>query len=583
MANETVSSFTVNGQRPNSNNMTIDGVANIDTGDNGGNMATTNIDAVAEFKILTNAYQAEYGRAVGGQVQVVTKSGTQSFHGSGYWYGRNSDWNANSWTNKRAAAPKPVGNDKLIEKAESSRNDRGFTIGGPVYLPGVFNADKKKLFFFWSEEWQSRKDPVGNRDTRVPTELERMGDFSKSVDNSGNPFPYIYDHQTNLPKSACGPGDTRACFQDGGVLGKIPAGRFYPLGQAMLNIFPLPNYSAGSGINFTSQVPSDRPRREDLIRLDFQPTDKWRFTGRFMRDKDDEVQAYGTTWAGSGSDQLPMPVLHPLPGRNWMLSSTGILNSTTSLEVSVGGGRNALTYELQAEQLFRKNAGLTGLPYLYPDAPQGDYIPRLQFRGGRTGNAGEYQTHQGPFVNENKTFDAIANLTKIFGAHSTKFGVYYQASYKAQSNFASFNATINFTDNSSNPYDTGYSYANALTGVFNSYTAGERVPVPRVHLQELRVLRPGQLEGELAADDRLRRALLLHDAAVRPDVADLHLPPGRLERRGRTAAVLPVCIGSYPCSGSNLRGMDPALVGPAPTLGNTVEGRFVGRLVPGHG
>ena len=63
--------------------MTIDGVANIDTGDNGGNMATTNIDAVAEFKILTNAYQAEYGRAVGGQMQVVTKSGTQEFHGSG--------------------------------------------------------------------------------------------------------------------------------------------------------------------------------------------------------------------------------------------------------------------------------------------------------------------------------------------------------------------------------------------------------------------------------------------------------------------------------------------------------------------
>jgi hypothetical protein len=78
-----VSGFTVNGQRPNSNNMTIDGVANIDTGDNGGNMATTNIDSVAEFKVLTNAYQAEYGRAVGGQVQVVTKSGSQQFKGSG--------------------------------------------------------------------------------------------------------------------------------------------------------------------------------------------------------------------------------------------------------------------------------------------------------------------------------------------------------------------------------------------------------------------------------------------------------------------------------------------------------------------
>ena len=86
-----VSNFTVNGQRPNSNNMTIDGVSNIDTGDNGGNMATTNVDAISEFKILTNSYQAEYGRAVGGQMQVVTKSGTQQFHGSGYWYGRRSD------------------------------------------------------------------------------------------------------------------------------------------------------------------------------------------------------------------------------------------------------------------------------------------------------------------------------------------------------------------------------------------------------------------------------------------------------------------------------------------------------------
>src|SRR5206468_10588755 len=119
------SDLSVNGQRATSNNMTIDGVANIDTGNNGGNMATTNIDAVAEFKILTNAYQAEYGRATGGQIQVVTKSGTQAFHGSGYWYGRRSDWNANTWTNKRAAAPPPVGSGALINKAKASRNDYG--------------------------------------------------------------------------------------------------------------------------------------------------------------------------------------------------------------------------------------------------------------------------------------------------------------------------------------------------------------------------------------------------------------------------------------------------------------------------
>ena len=127
--------FTVNGQRPNSNNVTIDGVANIDTGNNGGNMATTNIDSVAEFKILTNAYQAEYGRAVGGQVQVVTKSGSRDFHGSGYWYGRRSDWNANTWLNKRVTPE--------IQPAKTSRNDRGYTIGGPIFMPG-FNARQEE-------------------------------------------------------------------------------------------------------------------------------------------------------------------------------------------------------------------------------------------------------------------------------------------------------------------------------------------------------------------------------------------------------------------------------------------------------
>ncbi len=179
----------MNGQRPNSNNITIDGVANIDTGNNGGNMVTTNIDSVAEFKILTNSYQAEYGRAVGGQMQVVTKSGTQSFHGSGYWYGRRSGWDANTWLNNR--------NTPAIPKPDTSRNDSGYTIGGPVAFPG-FNADKTKLFFFWSQEFQRRTNPPSLHQTTVPTALERQGDFSQSVDSSGNPFPYIRDFTTGL-------------------------------------------------------------------------------------------------------------------------------------------------------------------------------------------------------------------------------------------------------------------------------------------------------------------------------------------------------------------------------------------------
>ena len=260
-----VSGFTVNGQRPNSNNMTIDGVANIDTGDNGGNMATTNIDSVAEFKMLTNSYQAEYGRAVGGQLQVVTKSGTNAFHGSGYWYGRRPSWNANFWTNNRDGLPTP----------KNTRDDRGYTIGGPIL--------KQKLFFFWSQEFQSRFSPPNIRYATVPTALERQGDFSQSVDSSGTPFPYIRDSTTGLP---CSAGNTSGCFQDGGVLGRIPANRVSSLGLNMLKLFPQATGSYGGGQNFSSQVADQAPRREDLIRLDYQVSNNWHVTGRFMNTKE---------------------------------------------------------------------------------------------------------------------------------------------------------------------------------------------------------------------------------------------------------------------------------------------------------
>jgi hypothetical protein len=566
-----MSGFTVNGQRPNSNNMTIDGVANLDTGDNGGNMATTNIDAVAEFKLLTNAYQAEYGRAVGGQLQVVTKSGTQSFHGSGYWYGRRSDWNANTWTNKRAAAPPPVGNGALIEPAKSSRNDYGYTVGGPIFIPGKFNTDKKKLFFFWSQEYQRRSNPASEHQARVPTALERAGDFSKSVDASGNPFPYIRDYTTGLP---CNATNTSGCFADGGVLGKIPQNRLYAPGLAALNIFPSANFTAGSGINFTSQVPDQSPRREDLLRMDFQATDKWRFTGRYMKTKEEITQAYGTTWAGNGSDQLPTPTLFLHPGSNYLLSATGIINSSTSLEMSFGRAANSLNYDMQLQNGYRSAAGLSGMPLLFADAVQADYIPWLVFRGGRTANAGQYQTDRGPFTNENITIDALANLTKVWGAHSAKVGVYFQHSYKPQSIFASFNSQINFSDDANNPFDTGYGYANAATGVFNTYTQANKYALPEWRYKNFEWY---------AQDNWKTTSRLTLDYGVRfyyltpqwdTTLQASNFLPDKFDPAQGAHLYAPACLGAYPCSGSNRVGLDPV-------TGQTVDARFIGRLTPG--
>ena len=145
-------------------------------------MATTNLDTISEFKVLTSGYQAEYGRAVGAQIQLVTKSGGQDFSGSAYWYQRHNKWNANGWLNNRNG-------NKRDETAK--RNDYGATLGGPV---PVFK-DKKKLFFFASMEMQRRQDPVNATNVLVPTALERQGDFSQSTIN-GNPANLLKDYQT---------------------------------------------------------------------------------------------------------------------------------------------------------------------------------------------------------------------------------------------------------------------------------------------------------------------------------------------------------------------------------------------------
>jgi hypothetical protein len=228
---------------------------------------------------------------------------------------------------------------------------------------------------------------------------------------------------------------------------------------------------------------------------------------------------------------------------------------------------------MQPEQLYRANSGLSTFPYLYPEAVQADYVPYFQFRGGRTGNAGQYQTDRGPFVNENKTFDALANLTKIWGAHSSKFGVYFQSSYKAQSNFSSFNATVNFVDSGSNPYDTGYSYANAATGVFNTYTQADKFAYPEYVYKNFEFY--GQdnwkVNSRLTLDYGVRFYYMTPQWDQTLQVGTFL--PDKWNAANAPRLYYPACKGAYPCSGSDLIGVDPA--NPA----NTVEGRFVGRLV----
>ena len=411
--------------------MTIDGVANIDTGDNGGNMATTNIDAVAEFKVLTNAYQAEYGRAVGAQVQVVTKSGSRDFHGSGYWYGRRSDWNANTWTNKRATPPRsPKAARRQAQRLRLHHRRSDLHARASTRTRRSCSSSSARSTSAASRPGGQRADARADR-PRAPRRL-----LAERGQPAATRSPTSATTSTGLPCSAT---DTRGCFQDGGVLGRIPANRLYAPGLAALNIFPARElHRPAPASTSRARTPNNTPRREDLLRMDFQATDKWRITGRYMHTKEDIVQAYGTTWAGNGSDQLPTPTLFLHPGDNYMLSATGILSPTTSLELSWGRAANSLNYDLQLQ--MRSSGSEPGASRSCRTSTRtpsrATTCPWFQFRGGRTGNAGQYQTDRGPFTNENMTHDVVANLTKVAGSHAMKAGFYYQNSFKPQSIFA---------------------------------------------------------------------------------------------------------------------------------------------------
>src|SRR3954447_9962712 len=160
-------------------NIMMDGISAMDTGNNG-QMLAMNIESIAEVKVLTQGYQAEFGRSSGLQITAVTKSGTNRFRGSAYELWTNSDWNTNTHLRVLNGDIKPVSKSKTL----------GYSIGGPIGKPGGNN----KLFFFYAHEYRPTNQAINSGNPirlRVPTALERAGDFSQTVDNNGAPFPYI--------------------------------------------------------------------------------------------------------------------------------------------------------------------------------------------------------------------------------------------------------------------------------------------------------------------------------------------------------------------------------------------------------
>jgi Carboxypeptidase regulatory-like domain/TonB-dependent Receptor Plug Domain len=435
-------SIYANGQRGDQNNVELDGVGNVDTGSNGTQHTSLNVDAVSEFRVITNSESAEFGRSTGAAINIITRGGTRDFHGTGYWFHRNEGLNADSWKN----------NAQGIARNKYRYNYQGYNIGGPVYIPGHFNKDKQKLFFFFGQEWQRQLVPNGQHNVTVPTPAERIGDFSATHDASGNPV-IIINPLTGAP------------FMNG----MIPKSQQDANGIKILNFYPQPNVTGHPDYNYTSQVSAGYPRRQEVYRGDWNINDKWRFFARVVKDADLQLMPYGQ-W--NASYNIPFGNLaFGQPGYSTVANVTTVINPSLTNELVFGFSHNFLTEVPTTDVFSSTKLGLT-IPLPFPKASPLDLIPNFHYN---VPNSPTTDFAGTPFINYNNTMEWHDNLSKVLRSHRLKAGIYWQRSAKDQTATVPANSIIDFSRNASNPGDTNWAFSNALIGNFNTFQQANHV------------------------------------------------------------------------------------------------------------
>ena len=289
------------------------------------------------------------------------------------------------------------------------------------------------------------------RNIQVPTALERKGDFSQSVNSNGRPV-VIKDPATRAPISG----------------NMIAPTSLYAPGVALLNLFPLPNITGQVGYNYTSQLSNSQNRREDLARIDYNLTQKLRIFGHYIYNSQPFSYPYGSFVLGINVPVAPISYLNP--GYSWATGATWILGPRTTNEFNMGVTHNSINIDEAGDALTRTKSGVK-LPLLYPNAVQNDYIPGFNFAGTNiTSSFAPNFTSVGdaPFVNYNTVINISDSLTRVMGRHRLKTGIFMERSRKNQSSFGNNNGFYNFGDTTANPFDTGFGFANAALGVYQT-------------------------------------------------------------------------------------------------------------------
>jgi hypothetical protein len=426
--------FSVNGGRTEYNNWEMDGGDALDNGSNTSLNVYPSVDAISEFKVLSSNYGAQYGRNGSGTVEIETKSGTSHFHGDLYEFVRNDAFNAVQYFQTKVPPYK--------------KHDFGFTIGGPVYIPGHYNTDKEKTFFFYSGEWRREIVPAQFSVTTVPSVKNRAGDFSDVCQSSPSDCPVE-------PLLLYGAPNPNAGQPFPGNLVPINPNDTVTV-NALEGLIPLPNQGNNQWLA-TPSLPTHW--HEELFKIDHNFTDKVRGAFRYIHDSWN--QDYPTPlWTG-GTSFPTVQTNFVGPGVSMVARLTATVSPTLLNEFVASYTTDHITTGLIGA--WKRPAGMTVGVF---QNGFGGKVSGISLNGGIFNGINEDPGYvpNGP-LNSNPTYTYRDNVTKIVGKHNLQFGGYFVAAQKNEIPQPSVgvNGVLSYTATNTQ-ISTGNAFADLLLG-----------------------------------------------------------------------------------------------------------------------
>jgi hypothetical protein len=446
-----ISQASVNGNRPNYNSLSVDGGFNMDSGSNNSQVNNVGIDFVQEVKIQTSNFSAEYGRNAGAAINIVTRGGGNSYHGSAFEFLRNDTLDARNFFS-------PV-------KAKLRFNNFGWNFNGPI--------KKDKLFFFVGQEYKRIRQDSAPVKRSLPTTAERSGDFSARSGTLNVPTGYTAINPATGATVAAGqpiPNRNLANLRlNGAPVALNTDGKAIASVYSAMQNLAVAYADTPTANNATFQQPGPFDWREDNVRIDYRFNEKHSIYGRYFHDYYNLIDPYGTFI----SSQLPtIPSNRLRPGYSTQLSYTWLIHPTLINEAKVNATWNGQRIPPVGEFWKRETYGFT-YTQLFSGGRYDNGIPNVTFAGGAA-----YSNFSGPAASLVSPTTDIAlsdNLTMIHGKHSLKIGALIVRNRKDQNGRSGYTGNLAFNTNATR--STGNAFADALLGNFRTYNEADNDPM----------------------------------------------------------------------------------------------------------